>query len=120
MAEGSGSTYWVHRIIRLAEEEGGELRHPIVLMHNEPIGNPAAVGALPSIIQFFRTRGYGSWRCKPREQGTSSAQEPRHLGRERGLNEGDVPWQRHQVHTRPGWRPMTRARGTTARSAQIF
>jgi len=32
MAEGSGSSYWVHRIIRLAEQEGGALRHPIVLM----------------------------------------------------------------------------------------
>jgi peptidoglycan/xylan/chitin deacetylase (PgdA/CDA1 family) len=58
MAEGSGSSYWVHRIIRLAEEEGGELRHPVVLMHNEPIGNPATVSALPTIIQFFRARGY--------------------------------------------------------------
>jgi peptidoglycan/xylan/chitin deacetylase (PgdA/CDA1 family) len=26
-ADGSGSSFWVHRIIRLAEEEGGEL-HP--------------------------------------------------------------------------------------------
>ena len=58
MAEGSGSPYWVNRIIRLAEEEGVELRHPIVLMHNEPIGNPATVSALPTIIQFFRARGY--------------------------------------------------------------
>ena len=49
-------TYWVHRIVRRAEEEGGELRHPIVLMHNEPTGNPATVGALPAIIQFFRAR----------------------------------------------------------------
>jgi len=58
MAEGSGSPYWVNRIIRLAEEEGVELRHPIVLMHNQPIGNPATVSALPTIIQFFRARGY--------------------------------------------------------------
>lgn len=58
MAEDSGSSYWVQRIIRLAEEEGGELRHPIVLMHNQPTGNPATVGALPAIIQFFRARGY--------------------------------------------------------------
>ena len=27
------------RIIRLAEQEGGALHHPIVLMHNQPIGN---------------------------------------------------------------------------------
>jgi peptidoglycan/xylan/chitin deacetylase (PgdA/CDA1 family) len=58
MAEGSGSSYWVNRIIRLAEKEGVALRHPIVLMHNQPIGNPATVTALPTIIQFFRARGY--------------------------------------------------------------
>jgi peptidoglycan/xylan/chitin deacetylase (PgdA/CDA1 family) len=58
MAEGSGSSYWVHRIIRLAEQEGGALRHPIVIMHNQPIGNPATVSALPTIIQFFRAHGY--------------------------------------------------------------
>ena len=58
MAEGSGSPYWVHRIIRLAEQQGGALRHPIVLMHNQPTGNPATVSALPAIIQFFRARGY--------------------------------------------------------------
>jgi len=58
MAEGSGSSYWVHRIIRLAEQEGGVLRHPIVIMHNQPIGNPATVSALPVIIQFFRSHGY--------------------------------------------------------------
>ncbi len=58
MAEGSGSSFWVHRIIRLAEQEGGVLRHPIVLMHNQPIGNPATVSALPTIIQFFRSHGY--------------------------------------------------------------
>ena len=57
-ADGSGSPYWVHRITRLAEQEGGVLRHPIVLMHNELIGNPATVSALPVIIQFFRARGY--------------------------------------------------------------
>ena len=58
MAEGSDSSYWVHRIIRLAEQEGGALPHPIVLMHNEQIGNPATVSALPVIIQFFRAHGY--------------------------------------------------------------
>ena len=57
-ADGSGSPYWVHRIIRLAEHEGGALRHPIVLMHNQPIGNPATLSALPAIIQFFRAHGY--------------------------------------------------------------
>ena len=58
MADGSGSAYWVHRIIRLAEQEGGALRHPIVIMHNQPIGNPATVSALPTIIKFFRSHGY--------------------------------------------------------------
>ena len=58
MAEGSGSSFWVHRIIQLAEQQGGALRHPIVLMHNQPIGNPATVSALPAIIQFFRSHGY--------------------------------------------------------------
>jgi len=58
MAHGSGSAYWVHRIIRLAEQEGGALRHPIVIMHNQPAGNPATVSALPTIIQFFRAHGY--------------------------------------------------------------
>ena len=57
MAEGSGSAYWVHRIIRLAEQ-GGALSHPIVLMHDEREGNPATVAALPAIIQFFRSHGY--------------------------------------------------------------
>jgi peptidoglycan/xylan/chitin deacetylase (PgdA/CDA1 family) len=58
MARGSGSAYWVNRIIRLAEREGGALRHPVVLMHNQPIGNPATVAALPVIIRFFRSHGY--------------------------------------------------------------
>jgi len=58
MAAGSGSAYWVHRIVQLAESEGGALRHPIVLVHNQPAGNPATVSALPAIIQFFRSRGY--------------------------------------------------------------
>ena len=46
------------RIIRLAEEEGGALHHPIVLMHNQPAGNPATVAALPAVIQYFRAHGY--------------------------------------------------------------
>jgi peptidoglycan/xylan/chitin deacetylase (PgdA/CDA1 family) len=57
-ANGSGSAFWVDRIIRLAEAEGGALRHPVVLMHNQPIGNPATVSALPTIIHFFRVHGY--------------------------------------------------------------
>ena len=58
MADGSGAWYWVARIIGLAEREGGALRHPVVLMHNQAAGNPATVRALPVIIQFFRSHGY--------------------------------------------------------------
>jgi len=58
MARGSGSPYWVNRIIGVAEREGRALRHPVVLMHNQPAGNPATVQALPVIIRFFRSHGY--------------------------------------------------------------
>jgi hypothetical protein len=58
MADGLGSSYWVQRIIRLAEAEGAKLHHPVVLMHTQTIGNPATVSALPVIIQFFRSHGY--------------------------------------------------------------
>ncbi|MGO8960673.1 MAG: polysaccharide deacetylase family protein [Streptosporangiaceae bacterium] len=57
-AAGSSSAYWVHRIIRLAEEEGGKLTRPVILMHNQPAGNPATALALPKIIAFFRRHGY--------------------------------------------------------------
>jgi|GEM_PF-739623 len=57
-AEGSGSSYWVQRIISLAESEGGALDHPVVLMHNQAIPMPATVAALPTVISFFRQRGY--------------------------------------------------------------
>ena len=57
MADDSDSSYWVQRIIRLAEQ-GGALAHPIVLMHDQRSGNPATVTALPAIIQFFRSHGY--------------------------------------------------------------
>jgi peptidoglycan/xylan/chitin deacetylase (PgdA/CDA1 family) len=57
-AAGSGTASWVQRIIRLAESEGGELHHPVVLMHNQARGNPATVKALPVIIKYFRSHGY--------------------------------------------------------------
>jgi hypothetical protein len=57
-ANGSSSAYWVNRIISLAEQEGGVLTHPVVLMHNQPAGNPATVLALPAIIQYFGSHGY--------------------------------------------------------------
>ena len=57
MAGSSGSSYWVHRIVQLAEQ-GGAQPHPIVLMHDGRRGAPATVMALPAIIQFFRSHGY--------------------------------------------------------------
>lgn len=57
-AAGSGSADWVNRIVTLAQA-GGSQQHPVVLMHNQPGGNPATVAALPTIIQFYRDRGYG-------------------------------------------------------------
>jgi peptidoglycan/xylan/chitin deacetylase (PgdA/CDA1 family) len=57
-ANGSSSSYWVNRIISLAEQQGGVLQHPVVLMHNQPAGNPATVLALPTIIRYFQDHGY--------------------------------------------------------------
>jgi peptidoglycan/xylan/chitin deacetylase (PgdA/CDA1 family) len=56
-AAGSGSSTWVNRIVSLAQA-GGSQAHPVVLMHNSPTGNPATVSALPTIIRFYRDRGY--------------------------------------------------------------
>lgn len=57
MANGSGSQYWVDRIIALGTS-GGSQTHPVILMHNQAIAMPATVAALPSIIAFYRARGY--------------------------------------------------------------
>jgi peptidoglycan/xylan/chitin deacetylase (PgdA/CDA1 family) len=57
-AAGSPSSYWVNRVIALAEREGGVLQHPVVLMHNAPSGDPATVAALPTIIRYFSRHGY--------------------------------------------------------------
>ena len=57
-AAGSASSYWVNRIIGLAESEGGSQQHPVILMHNAPSGDPATVLALPTIISYFRAHGY--------------------------------------------------------------
>ena len=57
-AKTSSSSYWVNRIISLAEQQGRALTHPVVLMHNQPTGNPATVLALPAIIQYFGSHGY--------------------------------------------------------------
>jgi len=56
-ANGSGDASWVNRIIDLGEA-GGSQTNPVVLMHNSPTGNPATVAALPTIIAFYRDRGY--------------------------------------------------------------
>ena len=57
-AAGSSSSYWVNRIVSLAEREGGVPQHPVVLMHNASSGDPATVKALPTIIKYFRGHGY--------------------------------------------------------------
>lgn len=108
-ANGSASVYWVNRIISLAEQQGRVLTHPVVLMHNQPAGNPATVLALPAIIQYFGSHGYTftdllgrprpapgittvtagpTWRsgARPAAPGTSGASPPPQWG----LN-GDVP-----------------------------
>ncbi len=58
MAEGSSASYWVNRIISLAESEGGSQRHPLVLMHNASSGDPATLRALPTVIRYFRSHHY--------------------------------------------------------------
>jgi peptidoglycan/xylan/chitin deacetylase (PgdA/CDA1 family) len=56
-ANGSASSYWVRRIIRLAEQ-GDTIAHPILLMHDARPGDPATVAALPAIIQYYRAHDY--------------------------------------------------------------
>jgi peptidoglycan/xylan/chitin deacetylase (PgdA/CDA1 family) len=56
-AGGSGDAYWVDRIGSRAKA-GASQAHPVILMHNQPVGNPATVAALPGIISYYRARGY--------------------------------------------------------------
>lgn len=56
-AAGASSPYWVNRIVTRAEA-GGMQRHPVVLMHNQTVGNPATVLALPHIIRYYRQHRY--------------------------------------------------------------
>jgi hypothetical protein len=56
-AAGSGAAYWVDRIKRRATA-GGSQAHPVILMHNQPGGNPATVAALPGIISYYRVHRY--------------------------------------------------------------
>jgi peptidoglycan/xylan/chitin deacetylase (PgdA/CDA1 family) len=55
--EGRSDATAVNGIIARAQA-GGSQTHPVLLMHNGPVGNPATVAALPSIITFYRDRGY--------------------------------------------------------------
>jgi peptidoglycan/xylan/chitin deacetylase (PgdA/CDA1 family) len=48
---------WIDRITTRAEA-GGSQTHPVILMHNPPSGIPATVAALPTIIEYYRDRGY--------------------------------------------------------------
>ena len=57
-ARGSGSAYWIQRIESLAEGEGINQLHPVILLHNQRIFMPATVAALPSIIAFFLRHHY--------------------------------------------------------------
>jgi peptidoglycan-N-acetylglucosamine deacetylase len=57
-AKNSSSSFWVNRIISLAESQGGKQAHPVVLMHNAPSGDAATVLALPTIISYFKSHGY--------------------------------------------------------------
>jgi peptidoglycan/xylan/chitin deacetylase (PgdA/CDA1 family) len=56
-AEGSGAQMWIDRIVARAQA-GGSQQHPVILMHNQPTGNPATVAALPRIIEYYRSLGY--------------------------------------------------------------
>jgi peptidoglycan/xylan/chitin deacetylase (PgdA/CDA1 family) len=56
-AAGSGDAFWINRITSRAEA-GAAQAHPVILMHNQPAGNPATVAALPRIISYYLARGY--------------------------------------------------------------
>jgi peptidoglycan/xylan/chitin deacetylase (PgdA/CDA1 family) len=56
-AAGSGDAFWINRITSRADA-GGTQAHPVILMHNQPAGNPATVAALPRIISYYRAHGY--------------------------------------------------------------
>ena len=56
-ANGSADQFWVNRIITLAQA-GGSQTHPVILLHNQANAMPATVAALPTIIAFYKARGY--------------------------------------------------------------
>ena len=41
-AQGSGDQYWIDRI-RSRAEDGASQPHPVILLHNQVVGNPATV-----------------------------------------------------------------------------
>ena len=57
-ADGSDSTYWIHRIESSVINGSRGVSHPVVLLHNQMIAMPATVAALPDIIRSFKRRGY--------------------------------------------------------------
>ena len=57
LAEGSGSLYWV-RHIRNAALDGTSQAHPVILMHDQVIMDPALLAALPTIITTYQRLGY--------------------------------------------------------------
>jgi peptidoglycan/xylan/chitin deacetylase (PgdA/CDA1 family) len=56
-AQGSVSSYWVHRITSRAEA-GASQPHPVILMHDQVTPNPATVASLRPVIHFYRKRGF--------------------------------------------------------------
>lgn len=56
-ADGSADPYWVNRIVSRAVAGTSQL-HPVVLMHNQALGNPATVAALPQVIAAYQRAGY--------------------------------------------------------------
>ena len=55
---GKVSTADVNAVVKNIETESAPLDNPVVLMHNNAVGNPTTVAALPVIIQWFQAHGY--------------------------------------------------------------
>ena len=50
-AQGSGDQYWIDRI-RSRGEDGASQPHPVILLHNQVVGNPATVAARPPMTEI--------------------------------------------------------------------
>lgn len=94
-ADGSGSQYWVDRIVSRAIA-GGSQAHPVILFHNQPIGNPATVAALPRVIDYYRSHGYTFVALGPQPQ------PPPKTGSLPGVVRGDQWYLRYSRTTGPG------------------